>query len=105
MKEADNGKEIFYSEKRNFGFLLILSAQAFGAKAYPFSDKLEFFLEMTKVIGATVVMVSVIVAVYFHRAGRNDALGTAIWFVFAGALTFSLEWFAEQVGLVSGILF
>ena len=57
-------------------------------------------LEITKVIGATVVMVSVIVAVYFHRAGRNDALGTAIWFVFAGALTFSLEWLAEQVGLV-----
>lgn len=98
-------KKFFTLKKEILIFLLILSAQAFGAKAYPFSDKLEFFLEMTKVIGATVVMVSVIVAVYFHRAGRNDALGTAIWFVFAGALTFSLEWFAEQVGLVSGILF
>ena len=98
-------KKIFTLKKEILFFLLILSARAFSAKAYPFSDKLEFFLEMTKVIGGTVVMVSLIVGVYFHRAGRNDALGTAIWFVFAGALTFSLEWFAEQVGLVSGILF
>lgn len=86
-------------------FLLFLSTNTFSAQSYPFSDKLEFFLEMTKVIGGTVTMVSVIIAVYFHKVGRNDALGTAIWFVFAGALTFSLEWLAEQVGLVSGILF
>ena len=98
-------KKLFTLKKEILFFLVILSAQVFGAKAYPFSDKLEFFLEITKVIGATVVMVSVIVAVYFHRAGRNDALGTAIWFFLAGVLTISLEWLAEQVGLVSGILF
>ena len=98
-------KKLFTLKKEILVFLLILSAQAFGAKAYPFSDKLEFFLEMTKVIGGTVTMVSLIVGVYFHRAGRNDALGTAIWFFLAGVITFSLEWLAEQVGLVSGILF
>ncbi|MBC2856999.1 hypothetical protein H3N56_11200 [Cetobacterium sp. 2A] len=79
---------------------------SFASASLPFSDKIEFGLMITKVIGGSIVLGSLVTAMVFHKSGRGDAVGTASWFVVVGIVIANLDWFAEKFGVVtSGAIF
>lgn len=87
------------------GLFFILCQMLTGANGLPFYDKLEFGLMMTKVVGGIIAMVSFVVGIYMHKAGRSDSLMTCVWFCGAGIITANIEWIADKFGFLSGVIF